>query len=91
MGHTGPEGPHPHDTHTLEWELSPSLPQGTVGGAFELREVTFFLFPLGIFFFYVNKRGFQGPCVQRGLGQYWRGFWALDLVLLFLEPQFSHL
>lgn len=29
---------------------TPSLPQGTVGGAFELREVTFFLFPLGIFF-----------------------------------------
>lgn len=59
----------PHDTHSLEWELSPSLPQGTVGGAFELREVTFSSLSFGDFFFYVNKCGFQGPCVQCGLGQ----------------------
>lgn len=51
MGHCGPEGPRPQDTHTLEWDSFPSLPQGTLGGDFELREVgvTFFLYPLGIF------------------------------------------
>lgn len=43
--------------------------QGTASGALELSVVETNPLYLGIFFFYMNKSGLQGPCVQCSLDE----------------------